>query len=172
MAYWLSFFFRNSVFQQIEIEQLNLLTDQTPAEDFEIQQPVNSKTGCHQGNCNAPAVLLVAASMRNLGGQSVMAHRLVEDMTRDGIRIDFIPTDPCLPGPLHYLESIKFVRTALRSIVHLCALIRQVPKCDVVHVFSASFSSFLISTAPAILIARLFRRPVILNYHSGEAPEH
>jgi glycosyltransferase involved in cell wall biosynthesis len=41
-----------------------------------------------------------------------------------------------------------------------------------VHVFSASYSSFLLAPFPAILIARLFRRPVVLNYRSGQAPDH
>jgi glycosyltransferase involved in cell wall biosynthesis len=39
-------------------------------------------------------------------------------------------------------------------------------------VFSASYSSFLLAPLPAILVAKLLRRPVILNYHSGEASDH
>jgi glycosyltransferase involved in cell wall biosynthesis len=46
------------------------------------------------------------------------------------------------------------------------------PRFDVVHVFSASYFSFLLAPAPAILIARLYGKPVLLNYHSGEAEDH
>ncbi|MCH7989538.1 MAG: glycosyltransferase family 4 protein [Planctomycetes bacterium] len=46
------------------------------------------------------------------------------------------------------------------------------PHCDVVHIYSASYVSFLISPTPAILVSRMFRKPVILNYHSGEAKDH
>ncbi|HUK35719.1 MAG TPA: glycosyltransferase family 4 protein, partial [Vicinamibacterales bacterium] len=45
-------------------------------------------------------------------------------------------------------------------------------RADVVHVFSASYSSFLLAPLPAILAARWIGRPVILNYRSGEAPDH
>jgi glycosyltransferase involved in cell wall biosynthesis len=41
-----------------------------------------------------------------------------------------------------------------------------------VHIFSAAYLSFLIAPAPAILIARLYGKPVLLNYHSGEAEDH
>jgi glycosyltransferase involved in cell wall biosynthesis len=41
-----------------------------------------------------------------------------------------------------------------------------------VHVFSASYTSFLLAPLPAILVARWIGRPVILNYRSGEAPDH
>jgi glycosyltransferase involved in cell wall biosynthesis len=47
-----------------------------------------------------------------------------------------------------------------------------VPKFDVVHVFSASYFSFVIAPTPAILISKLFGKKVILNYHSGEASDH
>ena len=40
------------------------------------------------------------------------------------------------------------------------------------HVFSASYASFLIAPLPAVAIARALGRPVVLNYHSGEAPDH
>jgi hypothetical protein len=45
-------------------------------------------------------------------------------------------------------------------------------RADVVHVFSASYSSFLLAPLPAVLIAKLLGRRVVLNYHSGEAPDH
>ena len=43
---------------------------------------------------------------------------------------------------------------------------------DVVHVFSASYWSFLLAPLPAIIVSRLLGRPVIVNYRSGEAPDH
>src|SRR5205823_4249971 len=43
---------------------------------------------------------------------------------------------------------------------------------DVVHVFSASYASFMLAPLPAMLIARAIGRPVVLNYRSGEAPDH
>jgi len=41
-----------------------------------------------------------------------------------------------------------------------------------IHTFSASYLSFLLAPAPAILIGRLFKKKVILNYRSGECEDH
>jgi glycosyltransferase involved in cell wall biosynthesis len=51
-------------------------------------------------------------------------------------------------------------------------LLRELRRADIVHAFSASYSSFLLAPLPAIIVARLLGKPVILNYHSGEAPDH
>src|SRR4029450_373626 len=38
--------------------------------------------------------------------------------------------------------------------------------------FSASYSSFLLAPLPAMLAAKALGKPVILNYRSGQAPDH
>jgi glycosyltransferase involved in cell wall biosynthesis len=43
---------------------------------------------------------------------------------------------------------------------------------DVVHIFSASYWSFLIAPFPAWLVARLRKNKVVIHYHSGEARDH
>ena len=48
----------------------------------------------------------------------------------------------------------------------------QLRYADVVHVFSASYWSFLLAPVPAILAARGLGKRVILHYHSGEAEDH
>jgi glycosyltransferase involved in cell wall biosynthesis len=50
--------------------------------------------------------------------------------------------------------------------------VRQIAGADLVHVFSASYFSFLLAPLPAIAVARALGRPVVLNYRSGEAPDH
>jgi glycosyltransferase involved in cell wall biosynthesis len=80
--------------------------------------------------------------------------------------------DPLLPSPLRALQRIPIVRTLVTSILYVCSLFLQVWKYDVLHVFSASYWSFLLAPTPAILIGRLFGRRVLLNYHSGEADDH
>ena len=118
-------------------------------------------------------LLLVAPSLRILGGQAVQANALLEHLSREPLfEVSFVPHNPRLPGPLRLLQSIKYVRTLVTSIVYCINLLLKVPRHDVVHTFSASYLSFLIAPAPAIIIARLFGKKVILNYHSGEAEDH
>jgi glycosyltransferase involved in cell wall biosynthesis len=63
------------------------------------------------------------------------------------------------------------VRTVLNEALYIPSL-RRLRHADVVHIFSASYWSFLLAPAPAIVMAKLLRKPVILHYHSGEAADH
>ena len=118
-------------------------------------------------------LLLVAPALRILGGQAVQANYLLEHLSHEpGFEVSFVPHNPRLPGPLRLLQSIKYVRTLVTSFVYCINLLIQIPRHDIVHTFSASYLSFLIAPAPAIIIARLFGKKVILNYRSGEAEDH
>lgn len=118
-------------------------------------------------------VLIVAPSFGILGGQSVQAARLAERLRDEpSLRIGFLPINPRLPGLLGSLQRIKYVRTIVTSIAYVASLLLRVYKYDVIHVFSASYLSFVIAPTPAILIGKLYRRKVLLNYHSGEADDH
>lgn len=118
-------------------------------------------------------LLIVAPSFDILGGQSVQAARLLERLREEPtLEVGFLPINPRLPGVLRYLQRIKYVRTVVTSIAYVASLLLRVYKYDVIHVFSASYFSFVLAPTPAILIGKLYRRRVLLNYHSGEAEDH
>lgn len=118
-------------------------------------------------------LLLVAPALRILGGQAVQANYLLEHLSREpGFEVSFVPHNPRLPRTLRWLQSIKYVRTLVTSFVYCVNLLIKVPRADIVHTFSASYLSFLLAPAPAILIARLYGKKVVLNYRSGEAEDH
>ncbi|HSE98483.1 MAG TPA: glycosyltransferase family 4 protein [Blastocatellia bacterium] len=118
-------------------------------------------------------VCIVVASIDITGGQAVQALRLVEGLSREqGIKAELLPINPRLPGQLRLLQRIKYVRTLVTSLAYIATLLVKLPRFDVVHVFSASYLSFLLAPTPAVLIARLYGKPVLLNYHSGEAEDH
>jgi glycosyltransferase involved in cell wall biosynthesis len=118
-------------------------------------------------------VLIVAPSLDILGGQAVQAERLINHLRAEpSLEIGFLPINPRLPGILRKLQAVKYLRTVVTSIWYCASLLRRVPKYDVVHTFSASYFSFVLAPTPAILVAKLFRKKVLLNYHSGEADDH
>jgi L-malate glycosyltransferase len=118
-------------------------------------------------------VLIVGPSFDILGGQAVQAERLLEKLSQEAsLEVGFLPINPRLPGPLQQLQKIKYVRTILTSIAYVSSLLLRVYKYDVLHVFSASYFSFVLAPTPAILIGKLYGRKVLLNYHSGEAEDH
>ncbi len=108
-----------------------------------------------------------------LGGQAVQAKRLLDGLAGSQvIHARFLPINPRLWGPFRVLQKIKYVRTVVTTIAYIATLLRAVPGADVVHVFSASYYSYLLSALPALVLGRAFGRPTILNYRSGEAEDH
>ncbi len=115
-------------------------------------------------------VLIVAPQLPLVGGQAIQAARILEKFrSEDEIEIDFLPINPrFFPA----LQRIRFLRTILTTFKYAIDLLVRVPKYDVIHIFSASYFSFILAPTPAILIAKLFGKKTILNYRSGEAEDH
>jgi glycosyltransferase involved in cell wall biosynthesis len=116
-------------------------------------------------------IAVVAASLDILGGQGVQAQTLVESLREDGFDADVIPINPRFPFGTRWIRKVQYVRTLLNELLYVPGLAR-LAGYDVVHVFSASYASFLLAPVPAMLAARLFNRRVVLHYHSGEAHDH
>lgn len=118
-----------------------------------------------------PTIALVAPTLDILGGQGIQARALADALRRDGYSLTLIPINPRFPEWAQWVRRIPYLRTLLNQALYLSRL-RQLRLGDVVHIFSASYWSFLLAPAPAILAAKLLRKPVILHYHSGEAADH
>jgi glycosyltransferase involved in cell wall biosynthesis len=115
-------------------------------------------------------VLLVAPGSPMVGGQAVQAQRLLDKFRHvEELEVGFLPINPVF---ISSLQKIKYVRTVLTSVRYILSLFLTIPKYDVIHVFSASFASFILAPTPAILIAKLFGKKVLLNYRSGFLSQH
>ncbi len=118
-------------------------------------------------------VAIVAPSMGILGGQAVQADRLVQAWKDDpDVHAWLVPVNPVLPAPLRWAADVKYARTVATELTYLPLLVRELRRADVVHVFSASYLSFLLAPLPAVAVAKTLRKPVVMNYRSGEAPDH
>lgn len=116
---------------------------------------------------------IVAPSLAIVGGQSIQAQRLFDRLaTLPDIDPVFIPVNPRLPGPLALLQRVKYLRTIVTSMAYWALLVWRLPRVDVVHAFSASYWSYVLAPLPAMVLGRALGRVVILNYRSGEAPDH
>lgn len=116
-------------------------------------------------------IAVIAPSLEILGGQGVQAAALMSALQGDGFEVHFLPVNPRFPRALRWLRAIPYARTVLNQLLYRWHL-RGIREVDVVHLFSASYWSFLLSQVPAIKAARRYAKPVILNYHSGEAEDH
>lgn len=115
-------------------------------------------------------VLLIGASDRIVGGHSIQAREIINYFSRhQSVETRRYDIDAKLPD---VLRRFPYIRTIINEIVYLISLFPKARWADVLHIYSASYWSFLLAPAPAILLGRLLRKWVILNYHSGEADDH
>jgi glycosyltransferase involved in cell wall biosynthesis len=116
-------------------------------------------------------VALVAPTLDILGGQAVQADALLRAFRADGAPVELVPIDRPFPAGLRWLKAWPYARTLLNEALYVAAL-RRLRAFDVIHVFSASYWSFVLAPVPAIVLGRRLGKRVILNYRSGEADDH
>ena len=118
-------------------------------------------------------VLLLAPSYDILGGQSVQAGRIRQEMAKvPGVEMTFLPINPRLPVPLRWLHKIKYVRTGANFLNFFLQVLWKTLHTDIVHVFAASYWSYTLWSMPAILAGKLYGKIVILNYRDGQCADH
>ncbi len=122
-------------------------------------------------NTSLPRIAIVAPSMRILGGQALHARTLAEQLRSEGYEVELIPIDPAFPRGFRWVRRLSYVRTVVNQCLYLPSLSR-LRRADIVVASTASYWSFMLAPVPAILMARALRKPVVLNYHSGEAADH
>ena len=136
-------------------------------------QELRAKKNTDRNDAARMRVLIVAPSLDIYGGQARQAVRLIERLSDEPqIAVSFLPHNPRLPSPLRCLQKIKYVRTIVTTLLYIAMLIGRAWAYDIIHVFSASYYSYLLSALPAVLIAKLYGKKTILNYRSGEAEDH
>src|SRR6267142_611539 len=135
--------------------------------------PASEGFGAAAGVSRPIRVCLVAPALVPPGGQAIQAALLYDGLRQNpALAVGFIATNPRLPGVLHALQRIRYVRTIVTSLRYVWSLLRHLPDYDVVHVFSASYWSFLLCPTPAVLLSKWLGKKVVLNYRSGEAEDH
>ena len=118
-------------------------------------------------------VAVVAPSLGILGGQAVQADRLIRAWKTDpDVEAWLVPVNPLPARLFRWATRVKYLRTVATELTYGPELVRELARADIVHVFSASYTSFLLAPLPAIAVARALRRPVVLNYRSGQAADH
>jgi L-malate glycosyltransferase len=108
-----------------------------------------------------------------LGGQAVQVRRLLgilEDVP--DIEVTFLPINPRPPRPFLWVLSVRGLRTVITFAQYIVRLAWRIPQHEVIHIFSAGLTSYALWTVPSLLLARLWRKKIILNYHDGQGDQH
>lgn len=129
-----------------------------------MTERMNSKAG-------GRGVLLIGPKVPPYGGMALQARLMQELMNHEGVSADFLASNLPFPKSLAVLERLRGVRPFLRSMVFCCELWRKLKRAEVVHILACSWLYFFVVVCPAVLISRLRRKRVILNYRGGEADQ-
>lgn len=114
-------------------------------------------------------VLLIAPSLKIIGGQSIQADQLLRCLASEtSVQVEFLPVNPRLPAAL----SRKYVRTLITLVLYLLRLAAGILRADILHIFTPGYVAFYLAPVPALLLARLLGKTSILNYHDGRAEDH
>ena len=118
-------------------------------------------------------VAFVAPSLRILGGQAVQADRLLTAWKDDpDVEAWLVPVNPLPPRPLRFALNIRTsAPSSTRPPTCRCSSARS-PKPTSSTSFRPGTRRSCSRHSPAMLIARALGKPVVLNYRSGEAPDH
>ena len=119
---------------------------------------------------NAVRVLLIAPVPPPYGGMALQAGLLRRLLSEDGAAVELLGYNRAFSRFI-FLERIRGVRTVLRTLLFCSRFWRQARNADVVHILAASWLYFFLVVCPAVFLARLRRKRVVLNYRAGNADE-
>ena len=128
-------------------------------------------TACGQTDSSQLRVAIAAPFPPPSGGMSVQAMKLCSRLTAEGFAVDAVPTNPQLPRYAGFLGSYPGARTLVREVQYLFSLFRCVCRCAIIHHLSASGIYFFLHSAPLLVLGRLWKRRLILNYRGGRAAD-
>jgi L-malate glycosyltransferase len=118
-------------------------------------------------------VLLIGPALNILGGQAVQGTRLLAALRKDpSLEIDFQPIAPLLPEPFRKLQRIPVLRTLVNLAAYTFQVAARAWRYEILHVFSAGYSSYMLWSLPALAVAKLYGKKVVLNYRDGQAEDH
>jgi L-malate glycosyltransferase len=100
---------------------------------------------------------------------ALQARRLEHLLRHDGHTVTFLATNLSFPTWLDPLDRLPGVRTLTRTLVFAAKLWTYAHQVEVIHVFAASWVYFFAAVYPAVLIGRVQKKRVVLNYRGGEA---
>ncbi len=103
------------------------------------------------------------------GGMAMQTMQLIDLLATDGVDVRFVPVNP--PYWPAWLGRVRGARAGARLLPYLASLWRRLGDVDVVHLMANSGWSWHLFAAPAILVARLRGKPVVVNYRGGQAED-
>jgi glycosyltransferase involved in cell wall biosynthesis len=115
-------------------------------------------------------VLLVAPVPPPYGGMALQAGLLQKMLCENGTAVELLGYNQAF-SRLKWLERVPGLRTVLRTGLFCGRFWKSARNADVVHILAASWLYYFLVVSPAVVLARLRGKRVVLNYRAGSADE-
>jgi len=102
-------------------------------------------------------------------GMSLQLYALEKMLLREGVDVRVLPTNLEPPRPLKFVCNIPGVRTMFRFGQYMASSASLISEVDVINHFVCCGLYFFVHTLPLVFLARLWKKRIILTYHSGTA---
>ncbi len=116
-----------------------------------------------------PAICVVGPLPPPSGGMANQCEQLVRLLREEGIQVELVRTNaPYRPA---WVGRVPLLRAVYRLLPYLMQLWQATGRAGVIHLLANSGWAWHLLATPALIIARLRQRPVIINYRGGNADE-
>lgn len=112
-------------------------------------------------------VVIVGPLAPPAGGMANQTVKLAEFLRSEGVVVDIVRTNADYKPA--FIGKLPVIRSFFRLASYKLSLFKQLKNSDVVHIMANSGWSWHLFAAPAIVIARILNKPVVLNYRGGYA---
>lgn len=103
------------------------------------------------------------------GGMANQTKKLAEFLRSEKITVEVIRTNPDYKPSI--IGKLPVIRALFRLVSYKLTLLRLLKNTDVIHIMANSGWSWHLFAAPAIVIGRIYKKPVIVNYRGGYASD-
>ncbi|MBD3345368.1 MAG: glycosyltransferase [Chitinivibrionales bacterium] len=117
---------------------------------------------------NLKNICLVSPFPPPQGGMAVQAEKLMDCLRKDGLNVATVRTNQPLPGKL---KKVPFLRTLWNLTAFLIHLDKALRKTDTVYILSGFLNFFFWVTFPAIVMARIYGKKIVISARGGGAGE-
>ncbi|MEW6983619.1 glycosyltransferase family 4 protein [Colwelliaceae bacterium 6471] len=112
-------------------------------------------------------VVIVGPLPPPAGGMANQTRKLAEFLISEHLDVAIVQMNK--PYKPSWIGNIPLVRALFRLVPYFFDLYKQIKTADVVHIMANSGWSWHLFTTPAVIIARLLSKPIIINYRGGYA---
>jgi glycosyltransferase involved in cell wall biosynthesis len=122
-------------------------------------------------NSHFKRILIVGPAPPPYGGVALQGMLLRSKLREEGFEAEVLGYNRPFAPAFRICERIPGLRTLLRTARLASDLCTKTPVSGVVHILACSWLYFFIVVTPAVLIARLYRKRIVLNYRAGNADD-